>query len=302
LGAEIRGVDLTAPIGAELSAALRQAWYDHLVLLFRGQSLDEQGIIGIANLFGGVQITGARRKILAAGQAVPARKATRELAVTVVSNLDDVGNPTIDNGDLGSLEVLWHTDNSFVEVPPAGTFLYALEVPRNGGGDTSFSNQYIAWETLPAHLKKAVWGRYQRHDWSRNSAGRLRITATLPKAIEDVQGPVHPLVRHHPYSGRRALYLGRRREWPSNYILGIPNDDSERLLDELWRHASREEFAWTHAWKAGDAILWDNRCTMHHRTEIDPRQRRLMWRTLVQGEEIVPAWENDAEAAADAGA
>jgi len=297
LGAEIRGIDLAAPISPDLKAALCQAWYDHLVLLFRDQSLDERSIVDVGNVFGGVQITGARRKILAAGQEVPARKATRELAVTVVSNLDDEGNPTVDNGDLGSLEVLWHTDNSFVEVPPAGTFLYALEAPHNGGGDTSFSNQYLAWETLPAHLKEAAWGLYQKHDWSRNSAGRLRITATLPKTIEDVLGPVHPLVRRHPYSGRLALYLGRRREWPSNYILGIPNDDSEALLNKLWRHASREEFAWTHVWRAGDAILWDNRCTMHHRTEIDPKQRRLMWRTLIQGEDILPAWEDDAESA-----
>jgi taurine dioxygenase len=160
-------------------------------------------------------------------------------SITIISNLDAGGKPVLDNGGLGSYEVVWHTDNSYVAVPPAGSMLYALEVPVNGGGDTSFNNQYLAYEELPDHLKRAIEGKYQVHDSSRNSAGVLRPGVKLPTKPEEVEGPTHPLVRVHPVTGRRALYLGRRRVWPSNYIIGIPNEESERLLDELWAHATQ---------------------------------------------------------------
>ena len=292
LGAEVRGIDLSHPISDEVRQALRQAWYDHLVLLFRGQALEPDAIAVIGDVFGGAQGAGGQLRIVKSGHEIPSHKKTGNPAVTVISNLDENGNPVKDNGDLGSLEVVWHTDNSFVDVPPAGTFLYAVEVPVNGGGDTSFNNQYLAWERLPDDLKQRIWGRGQRQDWSRNSAGKLRRTAVLPKTPEDVDGPIHPMVRDHPHSGRSALYLGRRRIWPSNYILGMPNQESERLLDKLWEHATRDDLKWTHVWKQGDAVLWDNRCVLHYRTEIDCMQRRVMWRTLVRGEPIIPAWKD----------
>ena len=148
----------------------------------------------------------------------------------------------MDNGGLGSYEVIWHTDNSYVEVPPAGSMLYSLEIPaEGGGGDTSFSNQYRAYEELADDLKRAIEGRYQVHDSSRNSAGVLRPGVKLPTKPEEVEGPTHPLVRVHPVTGKRALYLGRRRVWPSNYIVGIPNDESERLLAR--ERAARESRA-----------------------------------------------------------
>jgi len=301
LGAEICGIDLARPIGDEVRAALRQAWFDHLVLLFRGQDLQADDIAGIGDLFGGAQGAGGQRRIEKSGHTIPTHKKTGNPAVTVISNLDANGNPVMDNGDLGSYEVVWHTDNSFIEVPPAGTFLYAVEVPINGGGDTSFNNQYLAWEQLPDDLKKRIWGRDQKQDWSRNSAGKLRRTAVLPKTPEDVDGPNHPMVRIHPNTRRPALYLGRRRTWPSNYIVGMPNEESEQLLNKLWEHATRDDLKWTHVWKKGDAVLWDNRCVMHYRTEIDDTKRRVMWRTLVRGEPIIPAW-TDSETTEIAGA
>jgi taurine dioxygenase len=97
-------------------------------------------------------------------------------------------------------------------------------------------------------------------------------------------------VRVHPVTGRRALYLGRRRVWPSNYIIGLPNDESEALLDKLWAHATQPKYAWTHIWRVGDIVLWDNRCCMHYRTEIDPTQRRIMHRTTIKGEPVAAPW------------
>jgi taurine dioxygenase len=165
--------------------------------------------------------------------------------------------------------------------------LYAVVLPTNGGGDTYFNNQYLAYEELPARLKKAIEGRSQRHDASRNSAGVLRPTVKMPTTPEEVPGPVHPLVRVHPVTGKRALYLGRRRDWPSNYIIGMPNDESEKLLDELWAHATQDKYAWCHKWRVGDLVLWDNRCAMHYRSEVDEKQARVMYRTVVAGEPIV---------------
>jgi taurine dioxygenase len=168
--------------------------------------------------------------------------------------------------------------------------LYALEVPVDGGGDTSFNNQYLAYEELPDDLKRAIEGKYQVHDSSRNSAGVLRPGVKLPTKPEEVEGPTHPLARVHPVTGRRALYLGRRRVWPSNYVVGIPNEDSERLLDALWAHATQPKYAWTHKWRVGDIVLWDNRCCMHYRTEVDVAQRRVMHRTTIKGEAPVAPW------------
>ena len=96
------------------------------------------------------------------------------------------------------------------------------------------------------------------------------------------------MVRVHPVTGRKALYLGRRREWPSNYIIGLSNDESEALLDALWAHATQEKYAWGHKWQVGDLIIWDNRCAMHYRSELDPTQVRLMYRTVVHGEAVIP--------------
>jgi len=208
--------------------------------------------------------------------------------ITVVSNLDDRGNPVRVNAGLGSNEVIWHSDNSYVETPPAGSMLYAIQIPENGGGDTSFANQYLAYETLPDIMRIAIEGKQQRHDASRNSAGVLRPTANLPKTPEEVEGPVHPLVRVHPETGRKALYLGRRRNWPSNYILDMPNKRSEALLDRLWRHATKPDFVWTHQWRPGDVLLWDNRCVMHYRTEVDHTRPRVLHRTQIQGETVIP--------------
>jgi taurine dioxygenase len=143
---------------------------------------------------------------------------------------------------------------------------------------------------LPDDLKRAIEGKYQVHDSSRNSAGVLRPGVKLPTKPEEVEGPTHPLVRVHPVTGRRALYLGRRRVWPSNYIIGIPNEESERLLDRLWAHATQPKYAWTHKWRVGDLVLWDNRCCMHDRTKVDVTQRRVMHRTTIKGETPVAPW------------
>lgn len=288
LGAEVRGIDLSADIGEEAAETLKTAWHENLVLLFRDQQLDDDALLRASQIFGPLQEGGARQYFREGGFEEGRGLLSRHPEITVVSNLDEDGNPVRENAGLGSGEVVWHSDNSYVETPPAGSMLYAIEIPEGGGGDTSFANQYIAYETLPEIMLMAINGKQQRHDSSRNSAGVLRPTAKLPTTPEEVEGPVHPLVRIHPETGRRALYLGRRRIWPSNYILDMPNDRSEKLLDRLWYHATKADFVWTHNWRPGDVLLWDNRCAMHQRTEVDHMRPRVLHRTQIQGEAVIP--------------
>jgi taurine dioxygenase len=291
LGAEVRGVDFSMDVPENVREALRSAWAEHLVLLFRDQHISDDQLLGASGIFGPPHEAASRKYHLETGARVDDKyMISRHASVIIISNLDSSGNPVRDNGGLGSYEVVWHTDNSYVQVPPAGSMLYALELPPPGaGGDTSFNNQYLAYDELPGDLKRAIDGKSQVHDSSRNSAGVLRPGVKMPTTPEEVQGPVHPLVRVHPVTGRRALYLGRRRTWPSNYIVGMPNAESEALLDRLWAHATQSRYAWTHKWRVGDIVLWDNRCCMHYRTEIDTAYRRVMHRTTIAGEPVVAA-------------
>ncbi|HEX6005746.1 MAG TPA: TauD/TfdA family dioxygenase [Burkholderiales bacterium] len=291
LGAEIRGVDFSLPVSEEVKHALRTAWAEHLVLLIRDQHIDDHQLLAAAGIFGPPHDAASRKYHLDAGKKVDNRHMiSQHPSVSIISNLDDNGDPVKDNGSLGSYEVVWHTDNSYVAIPPAGSMLYSLIIPVNGGGDTSFNNQYLAYDELPDDLKRAIEGRVQVHDSSRNSAGVLRPGVRLPTRPEEVEGPTHPLVRVHPLTGKRALYLGRRRAWPSNYIVGMDNAESEALLDRLWAHATQPRYAWTHSWRVGDVVLWDNRCCMHYRSEVDSRQPRVMHRTTIKGEAPIAPW------------
>ena len=185
------------------------------MLLFRGQDLGDDAIMRTADIFGGSQGSGAHSYFNRNAAAFNPHRVEGYPAILAVTNLDENGEPTLDNGGLGSHEVVWHSDNSYIEVPPAGSLLHAIEVPIGGGGNTSFNNQYLAYETLPAEIEEAIEGRCQVHDASRNSAGVLCPGVMSPEKPEDVQGPVHPLVRVHPHTGRCALYLGRR-SWSSS--------------------------------------------------------------------------------------
>ena len=290
VGAEIRGVNLALPVSEDVQNALRKAWADHMILVFRGQDINDDQLVGAANIFGGVQEVGSRKFYFKGGMGEKDHRVSSHPSISIISNLDANGNPVKDNGALGSYEVMWHSDNTYVEVPPAGSMLYSLEIPPPGnGGETSFNNQYLAYEELPDDLKQAIKGKFQRHDSSRNSAGVLRPGAKLPTSLDEVEGPIHPLVRIHPSTGKPALYLGRRRVWPSNHIIGMPDVESQALLAKLWDHATQEKYAWTHTWRVGDLVLWDNRCCMHFRAEINTEFRRVMHRTVIKGAPVVAA-------------
>jgi taurine dioxygenase len=269
LGAEITGVDLKHLDHAGFARVL-QAWHDHSALLFRGQQLGDQDLIAFSRRLGEldwapIQETG-RRFV----EGLP--------EIYIVSNVKVGGEPI---GSLGDGEATWHTDMSYLEVPPKASLLYALEVPPRGG-NTSFCTMYGIYDALPARLKERVAGLKIKHDGTYNSGGYLRQGATPTDDPMTSPGAVHPLVCTHPATGRRMLYLGRRR---NAYLVGLELRESEALLDELWSFVDRPEFAWEHAWRVGDLVLWDNRCTMHRRDAFDPESRRIMHRTQVKGEQ-----------------
>ena len=287
VGAEVRGIDLSQPIPEDVAQALRDAWSKHLVLLFRDQEMTSEQYLKAASVFGKPQVGASRAYFEKAGK-MDTLHTLPVPEISVLSNLGPDGNPVMENAGLGSLEVVWHSDNSYIEQPPAGSTLYAREIPDDNSGKTSFNNQYRAYEDLPESLKKAIQGKRSKQDASRNSAGTLRPGVKKPERPEDVPGPVHPLVRVHPATGKKALYLGRRRIWPSQFVEGISHEESEALLDKLWAHATQDKYKWTHEWRIGDMLVWDNRCAQHYREPVNSKQRRVMWRSQFQGERVIP--------------
>jgi taurine dioxygenase len=169
---------------------------------------------------------------------------------------------------------------TYTDAPPSAALLYALELPAEGG-DTYWANMYQAYEALPAETKKRIEVLKAIHDATYNSAGDKR------KGYDDVTDPRrapgarHGLVRTHPETGRKCLFLGRRR---NSYIVGLELDESEALLDALWAHATQPRFAFRQQWKVGDLMIWDNRCTLHRRDSFDPAARRVMHRTQIKGD------------------
>ena len=290
LGAEVVGVDLAKPLTDDIVEFLKSVWWDNLVLLFRDQVLADEDLLNVAEALGGTQTTGSRQYFIDAGFKEGSARVNRLPGISYISNLDDDGKPRQNiRESSGSKALFWHTDNSYVENPPKGSLLYSVQVPVNGGGETVFANQYDAYDSLSPALKDRIAGLHVRQDSSRNTSGGVRPTQTLPSSREEITGPVHPLVRVHPDTGRKALYLGRRYASPSSYILELDDRESEALLDTLWAHATRPALRWSHAWKPNEALLWDNRCTMHSRTAADPTQPRELHRTLVKGEAIIVA-------------
>jgi len=277
IGAAVAGVDLRAVDEAGF-AAIRAAWIAHSVLLFRDQQLDAAALIAFSRRFGALD--------LAPVQETGRRFVAGHPELYVVSNVVADG---VAIGSLGAGEAAWHTDMSYLEAPPMASLLYALEVPKDGG-DTYFCDMYGAYDALPPGLRTRIAGLRLKHDGTYNSGGYLRQGAA---AIDDPRrspGAVHPLVCMHPESGRRCLYLGRRR---NAYLVGLDLAHSEALLDEIWAIATRPDLTWRQRWRVGDLVLWDNRCTMHRRDAFDPGERRLMHRTQIKA----PAPPRDVEPA-----
>lgn len=252
-------------------AELRRTFLDHLVILIRGQSLNVPDLLAFGRRFG---------ELSPAAPVHKGQKPREYPELAVISNVIENGEAI---GGLGDGEAVWHSDSCFNEVPPSASILHSLEIPPHGG-DTGFSNMYLALETLPAELRRAISGRTIKHDLRYTSGGQLRPGYTGDEDIRTTPGPRHPIARRHPETGCDALYLGRR---PHAFVSDLPLAESDALLDALWAHAAKPEFTWHHQWRVGDILIWDNRCVMHRRDAFDPDSRRIMHRTQCKGTPVI---------------
>jgi len=272
IGAEVGGIDLREPIQAEAQSIIMDAWLEHLVLRFRNQpGMSTQQFVNFSKLFGELD----RAPITTVGTGKPYLAEFPE--ITAISNIIVDGRPI---GGLGAYEAEWHTDMSYKEETPSASILYSIEVPPSGG-DTWFCSMYAAYDALPDDLRRRIANLTCVHDASRNSAGMLRKGYKEVTDPRETVGALHPMVRTHPVTKRKALFLGRRL---NAYVPGLTLAESEALLDQLWAHAAKPEFTWVQQWRTGDVIIWDNRCTMHRRDSFDAATRRLMHRTQIRGD------------------
>jgi len=267
IAAEIDGIDLSENLTPEQIQTIRQAWDAHLVLRFRGQTIDDHALLRFSRYFGELDPPGPNPYGITFLPEFP--------EINVISNVKTADGTPI--GNLGDGEAVWHADMTYIEQPPEAGILHALEVPV-GQGHTYFANMFAAYQALPEALKSAIQGKMLIHDAAHNSAGMLRKGYTEITDPRETPGARHPLAWQDQH-GRTALFLGRR---PHAYILGLPLDESEALLDALWEHATQPTWTWHNTWEVGDVLMWQNLFVLHRRDSFDPTTRRIMHRTQLK--------------------
>lgn len=276
IGAEVRCADVRALDDAAFNAVHR-AFLDHLVLLIRGQQLNDDALVAFGHRFG---------EPTAAAPVHVGQKPRERPEIAIISNVVENGMAI---GGLGDGEAVWHSDSSFNAVPPSLSILHSIEIPP-AGGDTEFANMYRALEAMPDALRARIAGKTIKNDLRYTSGGQLRPGYTGKEDIRTAPGPSHPIIRRHEDTGHHALYLGRR---PYSTINGLSLEESEALLDDVWAHATQPEFTWRHQWQLGDVLIWDNRCAMHRRDAFDPKSRRIMHRTQCKGVPMIATGAED---------
>ena len=266
-GVEVRGVDLSKPVDEALFRAIHEAFLHHQLLVFPEQRLSEAQQIAFARRFGEVQI-----------HVLDQFHADGYPEIYLLSNVDKSGQTTGLHPDLGTL--VWHTDGSWAERPGLTTLLYTLEVPTTGG-DTLFANTYAAYEALKDDDKAALAAMRAVHDqaYSRlRSRDPRQMTEEHNKASPPVE---HPVVRTHPETGRKCIYLGEH----ASRIAGMPLAEGRQRVKEINDLATRPAFVYQHCWQPRQLVMWDNRCMLHQATTFDTwNERRTVRRVTVMGD------------------
>jgi taurine dioxygenase len=269
LGAEIV-VDLAGEIDEATFRAVEAAFHEHIVVVFRGQRLTSAQQIAFSRRFGELEVHIVRKYLLAGFPEI-----------LLVSNVRDAAGENIGLADAG---FTWHSDVSYRERPSRCSLLYAVEVPEGGRlGDTVFANTVRAYEALPSGMKDWLVGRRAVHRYSERmrvaGSPRPKLTAAQLAETPDV---AHPIVRTHPFTGRKALYVTKGE---CVGIEGVPDDEGRVVIEELHDHCIRPEFQYRHRWRVGDLLMWDNATAMHLAVcDYALPQRRLMHRTTVIGD------------------
>jgi taurine dioxygenase len=269
VGAEIIGLDLRLPLNDQDFASIHRAHLDHHVVVFRDQRITPQQQIDFSRRFGVLQIHVLKQFLLAGHPEI-----------LIVSNIVENGQP-VGLGDAGKY---WHSDLSYKELPSLGSMLHAQELPSEGG-DTLFADMHRAWDTLPSALREAVEGRQAVHSYTARysegkNAANWRPTLTVEQ-LAQVVTVTHPVVRTHPENGRKALFVS---EGFTTHIVGLPEDESRDLLQQLYAHSVREDNVYRHQWQAHDMVFWDNRSLIHLAAGCPDHLRRKLYRTTIQGD------------------
>jgi taurine dioxygenase len=277
LGAEVSDIDASKPLSAAAVREIRDAWLEHKVLVFPRQNLTPPQHIAFSKNFGELEL-----------HPVKHIRNNDFPEIFEVTNRSVNGQPS-DTGEVGRK---WHSDGAFTVRPPTGSLLYCLERP-NVGGDTWFSDMYLAYERLSEKLKVVVDQLEVVNDLQGTTLMKNRDPQKAKVELLANPPVVQPMVRTHPETGRKALYLN---ETVTRCIYGMTSDESEGLLQYLFQHSVRAEFTYRHAWKLNDIVMWDNRCTMHLAPkDYDARQLRHMCRTTLVGSPIGRALERNVD-------
>jgi taurine dioxygenase len=284
LGAEISGVDLSQPLDDDTFAKIAKAFFDNEVAFFRNQKLTPEQQVAFTRRFGVLE-QHVRKESRLEGHP----------EILIISNLLDEKGNAIGAQDAGRF---WHSDLSYKKEPSMLSALYSLEVPVKDGrvlGDTSFASTTAAYEALPEETRRRIDGLKNVHSYrfyrSKNieaqkqeqaRGGRVIqehvLTEEQLKSVPDVETPI---VRTHPVTRRKGLFVN---EAHTSHVVGLPPEESERLLSELYAHVIKPEFVYTHQWQPGDLLMWDNASVQHKATfDYDLPLRRLMHRTTVRG-------------------
>ncbi len=265
IGCEVSGIDLREPVPATAADAIYRAWLDHGVLLFRDQQLEQEDLIRVTGIFGEFAPLGRPKHTLPSGfsKILP--------NIMLISNIRENGE-TI--GALPDGEMLFHHDTIHRDEPHKATLLYSVEIPTYGG-DTLFASGTAAYDTLDPAMKRKLEGLRAVNYYVYNSVKR-----NDKQAVDASSQAVHPVVRTHEETKRKALYINRLM---SVRIEGMEEAESDALLNFLFDHSEKPEFVYTHVWRKGDLIVWDNRCSSHARNDFPADQRRLLLRTTVKG-------------------
>lgn len=278
LGCEVRGVDLSKALDNETFAPIERAFHEYSVVYFRDQKLTPEDHIRFSERFG--KLADYPGPIL---NGYP--------VIGLISNIIENGKP-IGNIDAG---ILWHTDMSYVEEPSLGSVLHAIEIPHDDAGNplgaTNYTNTAAAYDALPEETKRRVAGLKAVHlhsSYIHKKKARFEATRGGPREVESVEEidrryppVIHPVIRTHPVTGRRCIYVS---EGESVGIVGMPDKEALALIKELSDFCIRSEFRYTHRWRVGDVLIWDNCSTQHLATfDYRPEQRRLLHRTTIEG-------------------
>lgn len=276
IGAEIIGVDLRDPLDSETFRAIEDAWHEHQVILFRDQDISIEQQRAFAEKFGTL---GSRTSRTRPGPKPPE---TDEYGpnVMLVSNIREDGEPI---GSLPDGEMMFHSDTPYFESPDKATILYAIEI-TSWGGHTLFSNSYTAAETLPEDVQRTLDGRKGMQVYEYGTC----IKEKDKYDRENFPHYAHPIFRKHPATGKSSLFVS---ELMTEEIVGLPEKESDELLEYLFHHQRNPDFIYEHPWVPGDLLMWDNRCSVHARTDFPRDERRMLRRLTVSDEH--PVLEGD---------